>query len=222
MQVVPEFNEKNIVDDDYPRPEYFDTYVGGDSGFDDNTAILFAYYDFLKDELVIEDEYVTSGKTTSEIINNCKLKELELWGTQKPYKRVLDADKQQIYDIHSDHGYIILPPHKDQRLASIHEFRIRVQKAKVKIKRRCANVIRQLRVGMWKDERHSDFQRSEGLGHLDCIAAAIYLNRSIDTSHNPVPQYPGASAYTHFIPPHTGSLGVTEDTFKNVFGLKGK
>lgn len=201
LLIIPEWSDEHIVSDDYARPAFFTAYVGGDSGADDNTAVLFSFYDFKTNTLVIEDEIVIAGRTTKEIVDLCKLKESALWGEQKPKRRVYDAPKQLIFDIFTDHKYPVQMPQKDDKIAAIHELRLEVGAGRVKVKARCKNLIRQLKVGMWKDERHSDFERTEGLGHLDAIAAAIYLNRCIDRKLNPVPRNHGLSRETHFIPP---------------------
>lgn len=217
--VIPEWSEQNIVPDDYPRPDYFDAYVAGDSGADDNTFITFAYYDFLKDEVIVEDEICINGQTSRQIVESAKSKERLLWGSKPPYRRVYDADKQLLIDIMRDHHYAMTFPRKEDKVASIHELRLRVGSRKLKAKAHCKNLIRQMRVGMWKDEKHTDFQRTASLGHLDGIAAALYLNRSIDKTHNPWPQNMGLSVYSHFIPdPTSSSEGKNEKALLDVFG----
>lgn len=224
MLICPEFNDTldgNLVPDDLPRPEFYTPYVGGDSGADDNTALLFGYYDFAKAELVIEEEFVVSGRTTAEIVQSAKRIERELWGELDPRHRVYDAPKQLIYDIFVEHKWPVRMPEKADKEAAIHQFRVHVGQRKFKVKERCRHLRRQLKVGMWKDDRHSDFQRSEGLGHLDAIAAAIYLNRSIDRAHNPIPSLLGVSHQTHFISPEVSSRGsATEDAIASLLGGK--
>jgi hypothetical protein len=255
LLVVPEYSDivgdgGNVVPDDYPRPEFFTTYVGGDSGADDNTAILFGYYDFLKAEFIVEDEIVVNGQTTGVITSLAKLKELELWGSDrtidfkdlaarvdvaetkekvqklfetympKPRKRVYDSDKQVIFDLYADYKYPMAPADKTDKRAAIHAWRADVGLRRFKVKSKCVNLREQMRVGMWKDHMKTDFRRTEGLGHLDAIAAALYLNRCIDTKFNPIPQYHGLNPYTHHLPPVSGSQGTTEDALAKLFGPK--
>lgn len=256
--IVPEFKEEeNVVPDDYPRPEFFDAYVGGDSGADDNTAMLFGYYDFRLDEEIIEDEIVISGATTKKIILLSKIKELYLWNntadlnhvelariimnepedselyltTEKQinelfkdagktaWQRVYDAGKQLIFDILGDHKYSIMMPNKADKQAAVHELRVRVGQRKFKLKKRCTQTIWQLKVGMWKDEKRTDFERTEGLGHLDGIAAAIYFNRVVDRSRNPYPQNYGYNRQTQFKSPTPSPAGNSTSTaLKKAFG----
>jgi hypothetical protein len=222
MLIIPEYREdRNMVSDDYERPAHFTAWVGGDSGADDNTALLFAYYDFLKDELVIEDEIVVNGKTTKEIVDLAKPKETSLWGEIKPKRRVYDAPKQLIYDIFVDHKWPVQMPQKDDKTAAIHDLRVEMGAGRIKIKEKCKQLNRQLKVGIWKDERHTDFERTEGLGHLDAIAALIYLNRTVDRKINPWPALEGKHRETHFI---TKEMKETKDptdkALTNLFGRK--
>lgn len=222
MQVVPEYHDvENVVPDDYERPQFFTPYVAGDSGADDNTALLFGYYDFSKDEEVIEQEVVTNGLTTREIVDLAKRIEHELWGSVTPKKRVYDAPKQLIYDIFTEYKWSAQMPDKDDKTAAVHLLRNRIGSRKFKIKERCAGLRRQLRVGRWKDEKKTDFQRTENLGHLDAIAAAIYFNRSIDRKLNPVPHHQGLSKTTHYIPPVSAvSRNSTEERLASLFGSR--
>lgn len=205
LLVIPEWSDDNIAPDNYERPEFFTPYVGGDSGADDNTAVLLGYYDFKADETVIEEEYVTAGKTTSDIVASCKDIEKRIWGEIRPKKRVYDAAKQLIFDIYTDLKWPVQMPDKADKLAAIHDLRVEVGARRFKIKEKCKHTIRQMKVGMWKDERHLDFERTEGLGHLDAIAAAIYFNRAIDRKLNPIPTLHGLSKFTHHIPNHSGA-----------------
>jgi Terminase large subunit, T4likevirus-type, N-terminal len=200
MLIIPEWSDdENMVSDDYERPQFFTPYVGGDSGADDNTFICFGYYDFRKDEVIVEKELMLMGKTTQTIVEAAKMIESELWGETRPKRRVYDAPKQLIIDIFTDHKWPVGMPMKEDKLAAIHDLRVEVGSRRFKVKESCKNLARQMKVGMWRDEKHTDFQRSEGLGHLDGIAAAIYLNRCIDRKLNPMPQHHGLHRETHFI-----------------------
>jgi hypothetical protein len=77
---------------------------------------------------------------------------------------------------------------------------------------------RQLKVGNWKDEKHLDFERTEGLGHLDALAAGVYLSRVIDRSLNPIPRNHGFNLESQIInPEHSSSLGEGEDALRKAF-----
>lgn len=235
MLVCPEYDEaRNDLEDAAPRPAFFDIYTAGDSGADDNTAVLFLYHDFETDTTVFEDEWVKNGKTTAEVIQAAKDKELTLWGTKpgcacqlapyeigpkvclthgpQPYRRVYDADKQLLIDITCTMQYPVELPEKADKVAAIRFFRRQVQLGRVKIRKRCKILRRQLKVGRWANEKHLDFQRSpdEELKHLDALVSAIYAVRSVIRSHNPFPKDVGVGIYTHHLTPEYVSQGSSQ------------
>lgn len=216
--VIPEYNEDQVqVPDDYPRPRHFDTYVGLDLGFNDNTAVLFGYWDFLKQELVIEDELVVRGKNSKEIVEEAKLIEERLWGAKKPYMRIGDNDRQQLYDMLTLCDYSVLPTRKDDKLAAINALRLRINAGKIKIKERCKKLRYQLKVGLW-NQRKTDFERGDNVGHLDAVDSLIYLHRNLNTTRNPFPANEGMSPETHWINPHvSGSQGTDQEALKTAF-----
>jgi hypothetical protein len=222
--VIPEYQEEvHDIEDDHPRPEFFDCYDGMDLALNpDYTGALFAYVDFEKHTLVIDDELFVNGRNTKFIVEECREKERSLWGTLdcrcalpdtqnhmvkyctqhgiQPYMRWADNELQQLFDMSSEHGFNVAPTRKDDKLAALAELRLSFTRGHIKIKKRCKNLRYQLKVGLW-DLRGKSFQRGDKIGHLDLIDALIYLHRNISWSHNPYPRYPGTvTPYTHFIP----------------------
>jgi hypothetical protein len=135
MLIIPEWHEQeNTVPDDYERPRFYTPYVGGDSGADDNTAILFGYYDFERNETIIEQELVLAGQTTETIISNAKIIEAALWPGKEPKRRVYDAVKQLIYDIFVTHKWPCQMPQKEDKIAAIHSLRVEIGGRRFKVK----------------------------------------------------------------------------------------
>ncbi len=64
------------------RPQYFDGYSALDTGFDDGFGLLFGYWDFARQVLVIEAEYKAQRVTTATMIREAKRIENELWGVE--------------------------------------------------------------------------------------------------------------------------------------------
>lgn len=184
--VIPEFKESLHVKDDVPPANLYDRYVGIDLGFNDNTAFIFGYYDFHQKTLYIENEYVVKAKNSKSIMDDVKKIESDIWQEFKPYRRVCDNDLQQIYDMHTMYAYTVLPAKKDDKVAAVNLLRDRFEKNQIVIHSRCVNLIYQLKVGLWANQKQ--FQRGEKTGHLDCIDALIYLNRSINLNRNPIPK----------------------------------
>ena len=83
--VVPEFTkelEQEIVQD-WVKPPHYDPYVAMDIGLKDLTVLLFGYYDFKNDKIIIEDELVVDFKKPdigiAYLIKEIKAKEKDLW-----------------------------------------------------------------------------------------------------------------------------------------------
>lgn len=200
--VIPEYRpEIHEVDDDYPRPPYYTVYTGADLGFQDFTGMLFLYFDFAKNEIVIEDELCVCGWNSQQIADAALKKEHDLWGGQPIHARWSDNDPQILCDMGSIHGYYMTGVQKrpGYKFAAVNEARLRFQMAKIKIKRRCKNFRHQLRTGMWHGRNKKDFMRGETTGHLDLIDAFIHVHDNIDFRLNPYPRYPGVALDTHII-----------------------
>jgi phage terminase large subunit len=185
--VVPEFNELDHARDHIAIPEHFDIYVSMDSGFHDHTAVLIAVLDFLKNKVYVVDEIWVKAKNSEEISKLIKDKISYHFGNKTPYRYVCDAQAQIIYDLNTLHGLPFIMPLKDDKFAAINAMRIKFQERRVEIHRRCTNLIFQLKVGMWNDSK-KDFERSDLVGHLDSIAALVYLLRTVDWNKNPYPR----------------------------------
>lgn len=185
------------------RPEYFDGYAMVDWGQKDPTAGLFAYYDFLKAWLVYEDEFELLKPTTIDIAECIVETEERLWGAYRkllreagidpdehaPYMRVADTDLQILRDLLELHGLLVLAARKDEKLANINDFRVKVKRRRIRIHPRCKKYRAQLRAGIW-DKKRKEFERMAGFGHFDLIDAGRYGSRHVDEQRDPFPPAP--------------------------------
>jgi PBSX family phage terminase large subunit len=199
--VIPEFTEakEKILVKEKERPKYYDLYGALDPAFNDFTAYLLGYYDFINGNYYIEGECLFNKSSTPEIAENIANLEKELFGTKKIYCRVSDTSMQVIYDLVKLHGLQITPTRKDDKEAAINNVRVLISQDKLFIHPRCFNLIRQLKVATWNKNRIA-FERTEKEGHYDLIDALIYLIRNIDKSKNPYPAYDGLSYSDYHIP----------------------
>ena len=196
--IVPEFIqeqadgrkiEQDIVVGMYPRPKRYSPMVAMDTGWNDRTAVCFAYVDFPAQLLVFERTIVFRYKTTGEVADQIRKVEEELWkdnpgGT----RRFADALPQQIADLRSDHKLSFQPVQKQSKHdqdSTIATFRDGILNKQVRILRESnQSLIYQLRNGVWNDAR-TDFERTEGLGHWDAGIAAAYAYRMAPWRRNP-------------------------------------
>lgn len=189
--LVPEFAEREksiVVADDLDIPFHHDRYTVGDVGFVDLTAFLFADYDFQSATLYVHHEYFAEKATSEEILNSISGVEGRCWpgplGPFAKHERYVDAQAITRADLGKYHHYTQVSTKEPE--AAINSLRLAMASGKIKIHERCNNLISHLRHGVWNSARTS-FERSEGLGHFDGVAALMYLNRHCDFNHNPFP-----------------------------------
>lgn len=200
--VIPEFTlelEKEIVAT-WVKPGFFKTFEAMDLGFKDLTVVLFAYYDFKANKIIIEDEIVLKGKEIKlpELAESIKLKEEELWTNiytnevNRPSVRVSDINHIVTSEISRFSGGLInfMPAKKDDRQAAINNLRVLLKDKRIIIHPKCQTLIRHLRNVKWDRSRNPSsaiFARSIDDSHYDAVDTLLYLTRHIDFTKNPYP-----------------------------------
>lgn len=215
--VIPEASveKMNKIVKEMERPPFYDPYVSMDIGFRDYTAVVYGYYDYLRNTVVIEDESIIRGSavTTSSIHETIQKKEQELWNA-KAYLRVADNNNLILLNELSLPPYSlpILATAKDNREAAINKVRLLIQKETLIINPRCKHLIQQIQNATW-NARRTDFDRDVLEGHQDCLAALIYLVRNIHFGRNPYPaDY--MMTYDTFQVPIAGGFDRPKDDFQ--------
>lgn len=202
--VIPEFTdtlEKEIVKE-WPTPPHFDTYVAMDLGGKDLTALVFGYFDFRADKIIIEDEIIMDfrkeGNNIEKLTKLIKEKEEQLWvdalsgEIKKVYSRVSDINPIVLNEIRKySNGYLNFQvTKKDDAKAAINNLRALLSARKVIINPRCKTLIRHLKNVRWSGSNTKDeFARSPDNGHYDAASACIYFVRSMSFTKNPYPSH---------------------------------
>ena len=189
LVIVPEWRRDFVgeIELDAYRGLY-QNYVSMDVGGRHKTAVLFAYYNFKKTTLQIEDEAIFSGAdTTSDLIaRTVKAIEGTLWGGLGGPRRVADNNNVIfLQDMQLMHGLSFSPTSKDTLLAMVNELRIFVFQKKLVVHPRCKELIGCLDSAVWNTRRDA-FDVSDLYGHYDALAALMYMVRNIDQYTNPV------------------------------------
>lgn len=200
--VFPEFdevNEKDVVQE-WDIPAYYDTYVSMDLGGKDLTAVLFSYYDFFANKVVVQDEIIfdfrKSGNTIKKLTDLILEKEKELWYNSltqdfiKPLKRVSDINYIVIGDIAAQSNYQLqfMPAKKDDLASAINNVRHRISGSGLIIDPKCKTTIAHLKSCKWKGTQKATFARAADGSHFDAAAALIYLLREVNYGRNPYPK----------------------------------
>jgi hypothetical protein len=243
--VLPEFTEelqKEVVRD-WPKPPFYDCYVGMDLGGKDLTVALFGYYDFRADKIIIEDEIVMDfrkngnhlKKLTQEIID----KEEDLYTNiytnevKKPLLRVSDIDyivTNEIYTL-SDGQLNFQPAKKDDNDSAINNLRLLLSNKKIIIHPRCKTLVQHLKNVKWKKDRRS-FARSADEGHFDAVDALKYLVRHVNMGKNPYPAHYDLNMKDIFVPNKNNTIKQSTplsnnqfqqlEVYKTIFNLRKK
>jgi PBSX family phage terminase large subunit len=194
--VIPEFDsfaEKELVVDSYTRPPKYDAYVSMDIGGKDFTVVLFGFYDFLKDTIVIEDEVVLKQRQNSlNLALNIRKTKEGLWGENDPY--MMFADNNNIIllnDLNLQHNLRFIPTKKDNKEASINQLRVRIQQRKLLISSKCKTLIYHLKNATWSKAQaignYKKFAYGNDGSHFDAIDSLLYMIRNVSYGKNPYP-----------------------------------
>jgi len=236
MSVLPEVDDDLLADitKDQEMPPYTNRYVAMDIGFKDLTVILFGYYDFRHDTVVIQDEIVKNGKQihlpvfTKEIID----KEEELWTNPltnelfTPDLRVSDINPFVVQEIsiYSDGKINFALASKNDKLAYINKMRVMLASKKVIISPKCKTLLRHLKNCRWKDKStKEDFARSPDDGHYDAVDALLYFIRAVNYNKNPYPAGYGHNIRNMHIENKEKFSGKSQELVYNaIFGVKKK
>jgi hypothetical protein len=192
-------------------PHFRDRYVSMDLGFHPHfTALLFGYWDFPRQTLVIEDELLEQRLNDTRLAHlirgdpKAKLpttgKEQELWGQAEPYLRVADNNyPMTLSELSLVHGITFMPTPKDEKEAAILNVNRWIREGRVAVHPRCKHLIAQMQAAVWNKHR-TEFAEARGMGHFDAVDALVYLVRNVIPNQNRVPHGWGLSRSEHHIP----------------------
>jgi hypothetical protein len=228
--IIPEFDIKlkQKIVKEWPRASFYDSYVAMDVGMKDLTVCLFAWFDFINNKLIIEDEFVINGQkfNTSTLADGIKRKE-DLVFTDRitgelipPYLRISDNNLIVIKDLFDLHGLRFLPTQKDHADAALNKVRILLQNEEIIINPRCTTLITHLEAGIWNKAKTS-FDRSADNGHFDAIDSLKYLVRNVQFTKNPYPNgFLNKYTFDTFKPSTTTDRHTHHSEFNKMFNIK--
>jgi hypothetical protein len=128
-----------------------------------------------------------------------------------PYRRVSDIDARMVGDLAVEHSINFEKTAKDDQYAQESALRHAFSMDWIEIWEPNGDLARQLESGMWLLDAHGrrrEWMTTPSLGHLDCVAALIYLWRNLQRELNPFPpQRIDTSLHGYALP-----VGVDIDT----------
>lgn len=192
LLAVPSFTLKKdaIVLPSWDRPSHFYPLVSGDLGFKDYNGIVFSYLDFLKQKLVIEEEFFRNFLSTKELAGAVVEREGRLWDKTPHYadrRRWADGTSQQLADLQREHSLHFSYPkagEKWDKWAGLAYLDTLFLNERIVILPPCMNLIFQLSNAV-KNDRLTDMERiprpefqdptKPAAGHWDLLWALAYL-----------------------------------------------
>ena len=219
--IIPEWSKS--MEGELTRDEYFQYYPGlsgMDIGMRDKTVCLFGYYDFNVGALQIVDEVVMSGSdlTTNILAEEIRKKEAKHFPGKKMFRYSDNNNLLLLQDLSSNYQLFYSPTTKATLESMVNKVRIWVQNDRIKIHKRCQEIIGCLENAIWKENRR-EFDRSAVFGHYDALAALIYLVRNVNENVNPIPKLHKINDNTHWINESTRTT-KTKDTLRKMFNKK--
>lgn len=200
--VIPEAQDETLYEADHQRPHHFDAYVCMDLGLVDHTFVVFGYVDFKESILVIEEELMVNYTNTENLVRMCKDREQTIFNAPI-YRRIGDCEMQQLFDMSTTFDYQVTPiikrtsqSGKGFKESVLNGLRIAIKQQRIKVAPQCTNLLKQLKYGIWNEKR-TDFERTDTMGHLDGIMALAYCYDNIDWTHNPFPSTLHAVKHNH-------------------------
>lgn len=234
LSVLPEVDDELLeqITKVYENPPFANRYVAMDIGFRDLTVVLYGFYDFRNDLIIIEDEIAVRGKDihlpvfTQDLLN----KEEELWTNPltnelfQPDLRVSDINPFVIQEISRASGgkLAFSSASKDNKLANINKLRVMLANKKILINPKCKTLLRHLKNARWKDKgSKDDFARSPDDGHYDAVDALLYFTRAINYNKNPYPAGYGHNVRNMHIENRQKFMGQQHQlVYDAIFGVK--
>lgn len=163
-------------------------YTSMDIGLKDNTAILFAYMDYLNNQLVVVDEWVDNYQPLKAIAEawyaGVKRSLEHLRHEEEEYRNVFDAHGIVANDLRTQYGLRFEFPSKRKLEDTIAFLRNAIQRGRIRVSSRCERLLWELNNACW-DDKKNDIARNEEQSHGDALIALAYLVKKASFSHLP-------------------------------------
>jgi Terminase large subunit, T4likevirus-type, N-terminal len=179
LVIIPQFSKARHVIN-FGIPPHIKWAISIDwGGVKDKTVGLLMGYDFLRNKILVDEEFMHEPNTeTSRIVETARGVEKRYPG--EPIARWADVPGQLQVDLNKG-GYGVTVPFKSDWQAGINNLQVIFARNEIEINPRCEFLIQSLESGLFNKNK-TDFHRSDILGHCDALAALMYGARCIDKS----------------------------------------
>ena len=200
--ITPEFQglKDDILVDEWVKPEWYQPYTIIDGAYRrDNLSMGFCYADFAEQVLVFEDSELMKEKTLRVIAEAARAGEgrcfPEMIKAGKAIRRMGDMTALELESLAADYSLPMREVEKYDKDSAVMKFRHQLEDLRVKVvadrdefgnPRKNVGLINQLEHGIY-NRGHTDFARTEELGHWDAGMMAVYASRMVNMRENPRP-----------------------------------
>lgn len=197
LRLTPEFDEaihvgtRPPLTDNFGNKEIFQPICPGDLGLVDNTFLLAAYHDHIRDVYVITDEWVDNHVSFDQIVaaKNALMK--SNFDEDKFLSPEFPVDVFEIarHTLNVDYNWITTIPSKGRTEETIQYLRDCLINKKILIDPKCVNLINELKTAIWADNK-SDIKRNNKTKHGDGIMALAYGAKAVPFGRRPTDKLP--------------------------------
>jgi hypothetical protein len=202
LQVVPEMSNaadllRPVEQDRFHQYHY--KYVVLDTGIRDQTAAIFAHYNYETRKIVVEDCLSLLGEdySTDKLSVEIKRKVNQLWPGQEPNYFADCNNLIVINDLNTIYKLPFVPTSKGRLDEMVGKLRDFVADKRILFMPAAEEAFYCATYALW-DKNKNQFARSTKYGHYDLLAALIYLVRNVNTENDPRPHTMGFNPLTQF------------------------
>jgi hypothetical protein len=236
--VLPEFTkaraEEGDLDKGLPRivrevarPPGADLYSALDIGGTDLSALVYGFFHFTEDLLVIEDEDAMVNFTSDVLARKVRAKEEKLWGVEPKGKLRRYADNNNLillFDLYKLYKLKFQASGKDNKDAVVNLLRVMIKEGRIAIHPRCKLLIKTMRTAKHASQKRKGFRRTKELGHADLLEALLFVVRNVRHREMPKdtsPAQPQATQGTTYGSSMTKreERALADDGFARALGL---
>lgn len=183
--IIPDFDRaRHVADINVPDTCNWQVYVDWGGVRDLTVAIVIGYDYLIAKDIVVAELWWKPNTPTQQIVDDLRRAWAGKWLQRDKLDHVIYADVpgQVAVDLHKSHKMSTIMPQKSDWEASINGMANRFTTDHILIDSSCKFLITTCQSGTF-NKQHTDFERTQTLGHADAIAALMYAIRGLDRSN---------------------------------------
>jgi len=174
------------LEDSFGNPIICQPVIGADLGLADNSYEIFGYYHYVLDKYIVLDEWFGTYKTFDVIVDayNAGVKANFPSSDFLEPDCVCDVWELARHELRNSHGWNMRAPTKGKVDETINFLRDVLVNKKLLISPKCVNLIHELEVSIWADNRR-EIDRGGTVKHSDGLVALCYALKAVNWGRRP-------------------------------------